>query len=256
MKHLGIRTIYFSKSDLKSAFSILGIKPGQRCYLILKARDPETGNWWFFIDKCLPFGASISCAHFQHFSNALRFIVETIANRSLLTFITNYLDDFLFIYVTAEGCNVIVAIFLDVCGQINFPVATEKTVWASPMIIFLGMLLDGRTHTLSILIQRRDKVLELVKIYKDKRKATIKGLQQLAGHLNFINRAVVPGRAFTRRMYSKFSGNPNIKKMKPFHHVKLDAELRADCHMWEIFLNDLSAVIRPFTDLESSLVAD
>ena len=37
MKDLGIQTIFFAKSDLKSAFRILGILPSQCCYLILKA---------------------------------------------------------------------------------------------------------------------------------------------------------------------------------------------------------------------------
>ena len=76
MKELGVDAIYFAKSNLKSAFCILGIKPGQRFLLVMKAKDPIMKKWYFFIDKCLPFGASISCAHFQCFSNALRVIVE------------------------------------------------------------------------------------------------------------------------------------------------------------------------------------
>ena len=40
MAELGIQMIYFSKLDLKSAFHILGISPGHRCYLIMKVRDP------------------------------------------------------------------------------------------------------------------------------------------------------------------------------------------------------------------------
>ena len=71
MRDLGVQTTYFSKSDLKSAFRILGICPGQRCYLILKAQHPITKEWFFFVDKCLPFASSISCSHFQRFSDAL-----------------------------------------------------------------------------------------------------------------------------------------------------------------------------------------
>ena len=89
MKKFGIQTLYFSKSDLKSAFCILSILPSQRCYLVMKARHPVTKEWFFFIDKCLPFGASISCAHFQRFSNALKAIVEGIANRLMTMLITN-----------------------------------------------------------------------------------------------------------------------------------------------------------------------
>ena len=266
MKTLGIQTLYFSKSDLKSAFRILGILPKDRCYLIMKARDPMNNSvWLYFVDKCLPFGASISCAHFQRFSNALRTIVERkasmlLVNKVQMTLITNYLDDFLFVYISIYGCNGIVHVFLDVCKHIGFPVALEKTEWGTDQIVFLGMLLDGKRHTISISEERRVQILHLVQRFKDKRKATIKDLQSLARHLNFVNRAIVPGRAFTRRMYAKFTGK-NImsnsgRLLKPHHHVKIDAEFRLDCQMWELFLKDVSAVTRPFVDLSITLVAD
>ena len=123
IKHLGIDTIFFTKSDLKSAFRILVILPSQCCYLIMKARDPITKNWFFFVDKCLPFGASISCAHFQPFSNGLKVIIQGISNRVRYTYITNYLDDFLFIYFTSSRCDEIVCLFLQICEEKCFPVS-------------------------------------------------------------------------------------------------------------------------------------
>ena len=194
-------------------------------------------------------------------------IVERIAGRIMRTWITNYLDDFLFIYITQEGCNHIVIIFLNICEQIRKEerysskfVSLEKTQWASTQIIFLGMLLNGKTYTLSISLERRETILKLVKKFKDKRKLTVKELQQLAGHLNFINRAIVPGRAFTRRMYAKFSGNNILKKdgtmLKPYHHIKLDIEFRLDCAMWEYFLTNLNSVTRPFIYLSNVTTAE
>ena len=219
----------------------------------MKARHPLTKELFYFVDKCLPFGASISCAHFQCFSDALYAIVVGITQRIQRSLLTNYLDDFLFIYFTEEGCNRQVCIFLNICNQIQFPVSLEKTEWASTQIVFLGMLLNGVTFTLSIAVERRDEILYLVKKFKCKTKATIKELQSLAGHLNFINHAVVPGRAFTHRMYAKFSGSNILdnkgRVLKPHHHVKLDKEFRLDCTMWEYFLEDLNAVTRPFIDM-------
>ena len=258
MEELGVNTIYFAKSDLKNAFRILGIFPGHRCYLVMKARDPKTKEWFFFVDKCLPFGASISCSHFQHFSNALKRIVEVIASRSLRTLISNYLDDFLFLYISKEGCNKIVIIFLRVCKDIQFPVSIEKTEWSDSSMIFLGMLLNGCQHTLSISLERRNNILQLVNAFCDRKKATIKQLEQLAGHLNFVNRVVVPGRAFTRRMYVKFTGLQNSKgeSLKPHHHIKLDREFKSDCRTWKHFLTDLDSVVRPFIDLSAFITAE
>ena len=85
------------------------------------------------------------------------------------------------------------------------------------------------------------------------RKTTILKLQQLTGLLNFISKAIIPGRTFTRRMYAKFA---NIN-LKPHYHVNIDAELRADCMVWKEFLEtDKSVVCQPFIDFSSKLRAD
>ena len=88
-------TIFFAKTDVQSAFRILPLC--LRCikWLIMKAENPLTGKVVYFVEKCLLFGASISCSHFQHFSNALKHIYQfRVHNRNSTT---NYLDNFLFI---------------------------------------------------------------------------------------------------------------------------------------------------------------
>ena len=96
--------------------------------------------------------------------------------------------------------------------------------------------------------------------FKSKRKTTIKDLQRLAGHLKFINPAVVPGRAFTRRMYAKFTGNNILDNkgriLKPRHHVMLDLKFCLDCVMWENFLTDLQSIVWPFVDMQESVEAN
>ena len=65
----------------------------------------------------------------------------------------------------------------------------------------------------------------------------VKELQQLAGLLNFLCRAIFPGRAFTRRMYAQFSG-PEFLKLKHYHHIKLNQEFISDCRVWLQFLEE------------------
>ena len=86
----------------------------------------------------------------------------------------------------------------------------DKTCWAMQVIVFLALLLDTVRQTLSIPVEKRDKAVRLLNDIVDKKKATILELQQLTGLLNFISRAVVLGRALTRRMYCKFA-----KYLKP-----------------------------------------
>ena len=173
----------------------------------MKAKHPETGETFYFVDKCLPFGHSISCALFQAFSDALAFIYKYLVKHlTTLDTNTNYLDDFLFAALTEWLCNKLMSVFLDMCQQIGVPSAPEKTEWACTIITFLGILLDGRYHVLAVPEQKRTKALNQLCSLIDKKKATVKELECLAGLLNFLHRAIVPGRAFTRRMYSKFAG--------------------------------------------------
>ena len=87
--------------------------------------DEESGKIYFFMDKCLPFGASISCSHFQQFSNCVVFLCKNKTGRST----NNYLDDFILGALLEALCNGQVQEFLKICDQIKFPVAPEKTVW-------------------------------------------------------------------------------------------------------------------------------
>ena len=126
-------TIWYGKSDLKSAFRVLGLSPEDFWLLIMKARHPDTGKMFYFVDKCLPFGHSISCSLFQDFSDALAHLVKyliRIKTKAENTALTNYLDDFLFASLLKELTNRIISIFLEMCQEINLPVSLEKTEWA------------------------------------------------------------------------------------------------------------------------------
>ena len=91
----GNQEIWFGVSDLKSTFRVIALLKKCWMLLVMKVKDPNSGEWCYFVDKCLPFGASISCALFQRFSNALVHIAEFLLIGKPLHAITNYLDDFL-----------------------------------------------------------------------------------------------------------------------------------------------------------------
>ena len=137
--------------------------------------------------------------------------------------------------------------------------------------MFLGILLDGERQVLAVPEDKREHALNLLSRFRSKKKATVKDLQNLAGLLNFLTRAIHLGRAFTRRMHAKFSGlvetltnlmkngaEKHINKiLKPYHHVHLDKEFRDDCLVWESFLLEgLKSVCRPFVDVDRFTHAD
>ena len=124
--------------------------------------------------------------------------------------------------------------------------------WGTTVIVFFGVLLDSSTHTLAIPEEKRVRALNELGLMVTSKKSTVKAIQSLAGLLNFFHRVIVPGRAFTRHMYSKFSGM--LSKLKPYHHIRLDGEFKQDCRMWQAFLNsNRRGICRPFIDFDAVL---
>ena len=241
---------HIAKSDMQSAFRNLGIKKKHWKYLIMKAVNPMDGVTYYFVDKCLPFGASISCCHFQRFSNAKKHIVEWKTKKNLV----NYMDDFLFAALMKLICNNQVQMFLDICEQIAFPVSLEKTFWVTTKLTFLDLLIDTINQWVCVPIEKVEKAVQLIQSVLDKksRKITLNQLQKICGFLNFLGRCIIPGRAFTRRLYA-YTAND---KLKPHHHIRVNSEMRDDLSMWITFLQHPSVYCRPFLDFTNFLVAD
>ena len=254
-------TIYLSKTDVQSAFHLVPLSAFCWCWLIMMAHNLITKKYQFFVDKCLPFSASISCVLFQCFSNALHHITQV---KSGYKTIMNYLDDFLFISYARRLCRHMLETFLNICKQVGVPISPEKTEWPTQILVFLGILLNGTNMTLAILEEKCNKAIHLLSKLIDKKKATVKEIQNLCGYLNFLNRAIHPGRAFMRRMYAKYLHlcDKNVKQnsesdgmaaftLKFYHHVKLDAEFKSDFKVWLRFLTDQNLyriVNRPMID--------
>ena len=231
-----------AKSDMSMAFRNVLMDKKSWCYLILKATDPETGITFYFVDKCLPFGASISCAIFQEFSNSIAYLVTYRTHRPLV----NYLDDFFFVALYKALCDGQVQVFLEICNNICFPVSLEKTFWGVQLLTFLGLLIDTINQRIGIPLDKLAKAKEMIRFVLDKRnkKITLHYLQQLTGFLNFLCKCIVPGRAFLRRLYS-LGSNENLL---PHHHIRITAECRMDMDIWMKFLEEPLVFSRPFMD--------
>ena len=247
---MGLGAIFYGKADLTSAFRLLPCLPRFFKYMFLKAEHPVTHEVFYFADKNVPFGAARSCALFTEFSECLRHILEYQAGGRKC--VTNYLDDFLFIAPSEPGCNRLVRLFIDLCQSISCPLSEAKTEWGCTQIVFLGILLDGENLVLAVPAEKQVKAKNMLQWILGRKSVTVKELQRLTGLLNFLGRAIFPGRAFTRRMYAKFAGKKeNNDKLKSYHHVRLDLEFRSDCDTWLFFLKHytLNALCRPFVDL-------
>ena len=140
------KSCHICKTDMASAFRNLGMSRQSWPWLVMKARHPITKKWYYFVDKCLCFGSSISCAHFQAVSNGIAHIQAWYTSKKPV----NYLDDFFFAALWRSWVNQQLETFLQLCKDISFRVALEKTFWGTTSLIFLGLLIDTVRQVIAI----------------------------------------------------------------------------------------------------------
>ena len=97
---------FSTKSDLKSALCFLPLAVSEFMLLTMKGVSPLDGKTNYFVDKCLPFRALISCALFQ---DCLAHIQKVKYGKVPV----NYLDDFYFVAFLRQLCNRQVDSFID-----------------------------------------------------------------------------------------------------------------------------------------------
>ena len=238
-----------ARSDFCFAFRNVPLDRSSWPFLVLKAEHPVTHKVFYMVDKCLPFGSSISCALFQEISGAIAHVVVYRTNKPIV----NYLDDYLFIAAIKVWCDAQVRVFIEICTLIRFPVSMDKTFWGTNRLTFLGMLIDTLNQMVCVPADKVEKARELLEYFLSPatKKTTVHRLQKLCGFLNFLCRCVVPGRAFTRRLYSHYS-----PKLKPHHHIKVNAEIKSDLAVWYEFISKPDIYCRPFMDYTDYTAVD
>ena len=204
IKDLG-REAYLAKTDIKSAFRIIPVHPTQHHLLGMSWKGQ------FYYDTTLPMGCSISCSYiFEKFSTAIQWVA---LNKLGIKCMVHVLDDFLIIAPSLAEAQQHLYVFLEFCTRTGIPIAQEKTEGPARSLTFLGILLDVTNSTMQLPQDKLEKCRQLIGQRQCKSTATLKELQSTLGHLNFACRAA-----------------------KPFHHIKITKEARADFDTWGKFL--------------------
>lgn len=120
-----------ARLDIKSAFRLLPIHISEFELLGFKIQD------MIFIDKCLPFGCSVSCAKFEKFSTFLEWV---FGDRSSCDNIVHYLDDFLLAgKARSQDCAYLMGVFREICTELGVPLAEDKTLGPANCLVYLGL---------------------------------------------------------------------------------------------------------------------
>ncbi|KAK3084124.1 hypothetical protein FSP39_008557 [Pinctada imbricata] len=218
------RCAIIARLDIKSAFRLIPINPSDFELLGFKISD------YFFVDKCLPFGCSISCNLFEKFANFLEWQFKLRFNTNN---VVHYLDDFLLAGESNTlNCQLSMKQFSSLCEELGIPLAVEKTLGPSTVLAFLGLEIDTNLMCVRIPDDKLNKLKEELSRMLNKKKTTLKELQSLTGLLNFCTRAIPAGRAFNRRFYDSMIG-----LSKFYHHVRINYEMKEDIRVWLMFLD-------------------
>ena len=161
---------YISKGNVEAAFRILPILKKDWHLLGIKF------NSRFYIDICLPFSASISCALFEKVGSVLQWLAHHRAGHP----IAHYLDDFFMAHILQQVCDLIIQTIHDTCTEVGVTMALDKRVFATQIIEYLGLLIDT---ILMIIRIPQDKQRDLIQHLSDvitTDSATASSLQSLA----------------------------------------------------------------------------
>ena len=140
------RSACIAKRDLKSAYRLLPIRVDDFPLLGIKVGSK------YYVDKFLPMGLSQSANLFEKFSTFLHWLVSESAKVQTMD---HLLDDFIFAGKgNSNSCQVLVDTFESVCNDLGVPIAVEKSVDPTTIMVFLGFEIDTNHMSIRIPIHK------------------------------------------------------------------------------------------------------
>ena len=216
---------YMAKVDLQSAYRSVKISDHSKQVTGLKWQFG--GKTIYLRDTRLCFGSKLAPGIFHRLTQAVR---RMLIRRGLKATVV-YLDDFFIkadtLLECAEAMNILIALLRKLGFQINW----KKVVDPSTRIIFLGIEIDSIAMCLRLPEDKLSQVRQELSLFLNRKRASKKQLQSLAGKLNFCASVVYGGRVFSRRIIDTI----NLLK-EGSHKIILSASIKSDILWWHNFM--------------------
>ena len=116
-------------------------------------------------------------------------------------------------------------------------IAEHKFVQPTHQMTFLGILFDGMNLTMAVTEDRLQEISKELEGWKDRKKATKRQIQSLAGKQNFCAKCCKPGRVFMSRILATLKGLRHASD-----HVYLNGGFRKDVMWWYTLLPHFRSV--------------
>lgn len=178
-----------AKIDLRRADRILPVRREDRRFLGMK------WNGQYYVDLAIPFGLRSAPKLFTRFADVLQHIVAQIIPSDV--FIQHYLDDFFFVGPPgSEACQRALTACVNICTQLEVPLASEKMEGPASCITFLGLTLDSEQLELRVPEEKLVRLRQELDFWRLKKGGTKRKLLSLIGLLQYCCQAISYGRPF------------------------------------------------------------
>ena len=181
----------------------------------------------YFIDTRLPFGGQRAPGIFHRLTQS---VCHMMLRRGFLGIVV-YLDDFLIVGRTPEECQQAFDTLFQLLLDLGFQVSPTKLVPACQQLTFLSVQINTVTLELSLPQKKLEEMKEVIASFVNRKRATKRQLQQLAGKLNWACRVVYGGRTFLHRILNCM--NAMLSNRAKYY---LTPEFCKDVFWWHNFL--------------------
>ena len=225
---------FLAKVDLKSAYRSVPIHPSDYCLTGLKWHFKNDSKPTYMYDARLPFGARNGCSIFHRLTQSVR---RMMAKRGFPNIIV-YLDNFLIISKSYSECLEAQHVLLGLLIKLGFLISWKKVLGPMCKLPFLGIMIDTTSCTLSLEEAKVSALKMKLTLFQEKKRASKRQLQSLAGSLNWACQAVRGGRFFLRRVIDV------INRLKaPAHKARLGVSFQEDVNWWLRYLSVFNGVV-------------
>ena len=218
---------FMAKIDLEAAYSSVLIHPDDHAATGLKWVFKGDKHPTYMYDSRLPFGARKAPGIFHRITQS----VKRMMMRRGYGDIVVYLDDWIIISPTREGCQQAMTVLLGLLRSLGLSISYRKVEPPTTVLVFLGIQIDSKSMQLSLPSDKVQELHSLVDSYSHRRHASLKQLQSLAGKLVWACQVVRGGRSFLRRILDCIQPLRDTR-----HKVKLGPEFFEDLGWWGLFM--------------------
>ena len=218
---------YLAKIDLCHAYRTVYIHPNNYRATGLKWKFQNSNKCTYMVDTRLPCGGRRAPDIFHRLIQAVKRMMARHGYKAIVV----YLDDFLVTGATLAECFEIFNCLLELLQSLGFSINWKKVVPPTQCLIFLGVLINTVSQSMSLPHDKLVVLQELLLSFQHWRRASKRQLQGLAGKLNWSCRVVYGGRTFLRRILDTMNSMRSASA-----RCLLDCGFYEDLNWWVQFL--------------------